>query len=194
MLDVSLPHIIELCAVCFSAAGVWLTTQRSLLGWPISFLATLLYGWVFFHAHLYADAILQAVFALSTLYGWALWARDKQKGLAVGGHVSSLPAVPLSTRRLMIETSIAALLTLGWIIGLKYYSDDPSPILDGGLSGASLLAQLWTAQRHRESWLLWAIIDIFYTGMFINRQLDLTALLYGGYALLGLYGYRKWRE
>lgn len=44
------------------------------------------------------------------------------------------------------------------------------------------------------SWLLWSGIDVIYTGLFINRSLTITALLYAGYTGLGLYGYWKWKR
>lgn len=178
--------MMELIAACFSASGVWLTAQRCLIGWPISLLATFLYGWVFFHARLYADTILQGVFSLTILYGWALWARDKARQ-------NALPPQPLALKKAIIETLGFFILSTLWVIALRCWSDDPAPLLDGGLSGASLLAQLWTARRHRISWLLWAGIDVIYTGLFFSRSLSITTLLYGGYTLLGLYGYWRWK-
>lgn len=189
----------ELIAALFSASGVWLTAQRRMIGWPISLLATLFYGTVFFQAHLYADTVLQGVFSVAILYGWALWAQEKKMGKRGAEHLPTLPADdlparPLPAGRAMLETGFFLFLSILWILALKRWSDDPTPILDGGLSGASLLAQLWTARRHRVSWLLWSSIDVVYTGLFINRSLTITALLYAGYTGLGLYGYWKWKR
>ena len=190
----------ELIAALLSASGVWLTTHRQMLGWPVSLLATLFYGTVFFQAHLYADTVLQGVFSIAILYGWALWARERRTGLHLPeSRLPLLPADELPTRplppvRAMVETTCFLILSVLWILALKYWSDDPAPILDGGLSGASLLAQLWTARRHRVSWLLWSGIDVIYTVLFTSRSLTITALLYAGYTGLGLYGYWKWKR
>ncbi|MBA5726302.1 nicotinamide riboside transporter PnuC [Bombella favorum] len=189
----------ELIAAFLSASGVWLTAQRRMIGWPISLLATLFYGTVFFQAHLYADTVLQGVFSIAILYGWALWAREQKRRISGVEHLptipaDTLPARPLPLSRAVLETGFFLLLSILWILALKHWSDDPTPLLDGGLSGASLLAQLWTARRHRESWLLWSAIDVIYTGLFLNRSLTITALLYAGYTGLGLYGYWKWKR
>ncbi|UPO79722.1 nicotinamide riboside transporter PnuC [Parasaccharibacter sp. TMW 2.1888] len=189
----------ELIAALLSASGVWLTARRLMMGWPISLLATLFYGTVFFQAHLYADTVLQGVFSIAILYGWALWAREKQAGGNLrhdrpSSPADDLPARPLAFNRAMLETGFFMILSILWILALQRWSDDPTPLLDGGLSGASLLAQLWTARRHRVSWLLWSGIDVIYTGLFINRSLTITALLYAGYTGLGLYGYWKWKR
>ncbi|WP_018980709.1 nicotinamide riboside transporter PnuC [Saccharibacter floricola] len=189
-----MPNGIEILSAVLSAIGVGLTARRSLWSWPVSLIATLLYSWVFWRARLYADVALQGVFCLGIGYGWFLWARDRRTvALTPTNHTESLPARPLSIRTALIGAGLSILLAWGWSIALQRWSDDPTPVLDASLSSASLLAQLWTARRHRASWLLWAVIDLVYTGLFITRALYPTALLYGFFIALALYGYTTWR-
>lgn len=189
-----MPDGIETLSALISACGIGLTARRSLWGWPISLIATLLYGWIFLRARLYADALLQIVFCAGIAYGWALWAYDRRHNrLTQPATETTLPTRALPYRVATISTLITLLIGWVWGLSLQKWSDDPTPMMDAALSSASLLAQLWTARRYRESWLLWAVIDLIYTGLFITRSLYPTAILYAGFIALALYGYSAWR-
>ena len=45
-----------------------------------------------------------------------------------------------------------------------------------------------------ENWLLWTIVDVVYVGMFIYKDLYLTAFNYGVYLVLAVAGYTSWRR
>jgi nicotinamide mononucleotide transporter len=66
--------------------------------------------------------------------------------------------------------------------------------MDSGLSSFSLVAQYWTARRHAASWLLWIAVDTLYVGMFLFKELWLTAGLYAAMIALAILGYRRWRQ
>jgi len=45
-----------------------------------------------------------------------------------------------------------------------------------------------------ENWLLWIGVDIVYIGLFVNRGLPLTAVLYAVFLGLATLGYVQWRR
>ena len=53
---------LEIVAVIFSVAGVWLTAHRKPLCWPVSLVSVALYAKVFLDAKLYSDLLLQGFF------------------------------------------------------------------------------------------------------------------------------------
>lgn len=177
----------ELLAALLSAAGVWLTAKRQLACWPVSLVAALLYGWVFFAARLYADAALQAIFCGCLLYGWWQWKTDTTQGDA-----------PLHIRSLSAYNACAGLLAglVGgglWAFCLARFTDDPTPLADAMLSSYSLVAQLWAARRHTASWLMWIVIDTAYVLLFLTRGLFPTAVLYAVFIGLAFQGLMRWR-
>ena len=68
---------LEVIAVVVSFAGIWLTAKRNMLCWPVNFVACALYFKLFLDVRLYADMVLQALFAIAIVYGWLAWARGK---------------------------------------------------------------------------------------------------------------------
>jgi nicotinamide mononucleotide transporter len=177
---------IEIVAVVVSFAGIWLTAHRWMLCWPVNLLACALYFKIFLDVRLYADMILQGLFGLAVIYGWAVWARGKQKS-------GEILIRPLSTAMALagLASGAAGALVFGWTA--SRYTDAALPWMDALLSSFSLVAQYWTARRHAASWLLWIVLDTLYVGMFVFKGLWLTAGLYGAMIVLAVLGYRQWR-
>src|SRR5271170_6867286 len=88
-------HWFELLAAAISALDVWLATKRSMISWPVTILASVLYGEQFRESRLYCDMLLQAAFVVFAFYGWWHWHR----GLKVEGSVRvEMPALAALTR------------------------------------------------------------------------------------------------
>ena len=45
-----------------------------------------------------------------------------------------------------------------------------------------------------ESWLVWIAVDVFYVGMFVYKELYLTAGLYTVFLALATMGFVQWRR
>ncbi|PNU06649.1 nicotinamide riboside transporter PnuC [Novosphingobium guangzhouense] len=177
---------LEICAVVVSFLGIWLTTRRNMLCWPVNLLACALYFKLFLDVRLYSDMVLQALFGLAILYGWIAWARGRDdSGSVVVGRLSPSAAI--------IGLAIGAVgaLAAGWLT--HRYTDAALPWMDAALSSFSLVAQYWTARRKSASWLLWIAVDVLYVGMFAFKDLWLTAGLYAAMVALAVLGYRRWR-
>ena len=83
-------------------------------------------------------------------------------------------------------------LALGY--GMATYTDAAAPWLDASLTAFSLVAQVWMAQKRLENWLLWIILDVIFVGLFIHKELYLTAGLYALFTLLAVHGWRQWQR
>jgi nicotinamide mononucleotide transporter len=66
---------LEVAGFITTLLGIWLTTRRLLVCWPVVLLADALYLVVFYRARLFSDSLLQIFFVAFTLYGWWHWAR-----------------------------------------------------------------------------------------------------------------------
>ncbi len=178
---------LEIAAVVTSFLAIWLTAARRMLCWPINLLACALYFKLFLDVRLYADMVLQALFGIGIVYGWIVWARGKEnRGAVVVEPLAALPA--------LVALALGAIgaVAIGW--GTSRYTDAALPWIDSALSSFSLVAQYWTARRHRASWLLWIAVDVIYVGMFVFKGLMLTAGLYAAMIILAIFGYRRWRR
>ncbi len=78
---------LEIAGTVTTVLGIWLTTRRLLICWPVVLAADVIYLIVFYRARLFSDALLQVFFVVFTLYGWWHWWR----GLRADGEVRVVP-------------------------------------------------------------------------------------------------------
>ena len=62
---------LEIAGTVTTVLGIWLTTRRKLICWPVVLAADFLYLIVFYRARLFSDAMLQVFFVAFTIYGCA---------------------------------------------------------------------------------------------------------------------------
>jgi nicotinamide mononucleotide transporter len=181
-----LAHWIEIAGTITTVLGIWLTTRRVLLCWPVVLAADLLYLVVFYRASLFSDALLQALFVAFTIYGWWHWWR----GVVEEGEVR---VVPLSAKgwAIGLAAGAAGAVVLGW---LMVRVGAALPHLDAALTSYSLVASWWGARKHVANWWLWIVVDFVYIGEYLYKGLQLTALLYAGLIVLAVLGLRDWRR
>jgi nicotinamide mononucleotide transporter len=87
---------------------------------------------------------------------------------------------------------LSALAGLAFGLSLKFWTDAAVPMLDAQLAAFSLLATYWTSRKHIATWVLWVFVDIVYVGMFIYKDLFLTAGLYAAFVGLAAFGWWQW--
>jgi nicotinamide mononucleotide transporter len=179
-------HGVEIAGMVTAVFGIWLTTRRLLICWPIVLISDLLYLDVFYRARLYSDAILQVFFVAFTLYGWWHWWR----GVVNEGNVRVEPLGVRGCFGGLIAGAIGAVL-LG---ALMVRIGAALPHLDATLASYSLVASWWGARKHVANWWLWIAIDGAYIGEYLYKNLQATALLYAGLIVLAVLGLRDWRR
>ena len=53
---------------------------------------------------------------------------------------------------------------------------------------------MWlTARKHIENWVVWLVVDVVATGIYLYKGLDMYALLYGVYIGMAFAGWRAWQ-
>ena len=179
-------HGLELAGAVTAALGIWLTTRRLLVCWPVTLISIFLYMVVFYRARLFSDALLQVFFVVFTLYGWWHWWR----GVRREGTVRIVPLPPRSLVAALV-LGIAGCFALGT---LAKHLHAALPYLDAVLMSYSLVATWWQARKHIANWWLWIVVDTVYIGEYIYKDLWPTALLYAGLVGLAILGLRDWRR
>src|ERR1700679_4134291 len=102
---------LEIAGFLTTLVGIWLTTRRLLICWPVVLAADVIYLVVFYRARLFSDALLQIFFVMFTLYGWWHWWR----GVREDGEVRVLP---LDAKGWLVGLGAGAVgaVLLGWLM------------------------------------------------------------------------------
>jgi nicotinamide mononucleotide transporter len=177
---------LEIAGFLATLVGIWLTTRRLLICWPVVLAADVLYLVVFYRARLFSDALLQVFFVAFTLYGWWHWWRGVRE-------VGEVRVVPLSVRGWvtgLVAGAVGAVL-LGW---LMVRVGAALPHLDAALTSYSLVASWWQARKHTANWWLWIAVNLVYIGEYLYKGLLPTAILYLLLVILAVMGLVDWRR
>lgn len=179
--------LLELLSFILSVMTVVLNIRQIHWAWLFSILSSGLYTSVFFEARLYGDMGLQWVFIIVSVWGWFLWWRG------IDGS-SQLPVSALASRERVVALIAWGLgfIALAWF--LKKFTDTDVPVADGFLTAGSLLGQVLLSRKKIENWLIWIIVDVLYVGLYLYKNLMLTAALYAVFVIMAIMGLRAWSK
>lgn len=180
-------NTLEIIAVALGLANIGLLLRRSIWNYPFGMAMVALYCVIFREARLYGEAGLQVFFFVVQGWGWWLWARAggltqmvEVRWMSTGARAAALALVAVSS------------LAIGW--AMARFTDAALPYADATIAGASVVAQVLLAVRRVENWVLWIAIDVLSIGVYIQRDLLLTAGLYAVFLVLAALGLREWAK
>jgi nicotinamide mononucleotide transporter len=176
----------EIAANAFNAGSILLAGLNNVHTWWVGIVASVLFGWVFFEAKLYADVTLQAFFIITNAIGWWNWSGAGERSEL---PVRRTPPLPLAA---MLAAGVLVTLGYGWL--LHRFTDAYAPFIDSAELAFSILAQLLLMQRRYESWWCWLLVNTIAVPLYISRGLTLTAALYVVFWLNALVALGRWRR
>ncbi|MHA6720832.1 nicotinamide riboside transporter PnuC [Sphingomonas sp. RS6] len=176
---------IEAVASLLGIVNVALVVRRSLWNYPFALAMVSLYGWVFFEAKLYSDALLQPFYFAVNLYGWWNWRRSRMAEGAVIVERLALPA------RAGWATG-CALAAIAWGALMHRFTDAAFPWWDGTIAVLSVAAQILQSRRAWECWVLWILVDLLAIPLFAIKGLWPTTGLYCLFLALSIWGAIDW--
>ncbi|HEX8420404.1 MAG TPA: nicotinamide riboside transporter PnuC [Sphingomonas sp.] len=178
---------LEAIAFALGVINVTLVVRRSVWNYPFALAMVTLYAAVFWQARLYSDTLLQGFFLVVNIYGWVGWAANR----ADAGAIVVEPMSAQSRGRWAAGSVVAALC---WGALMHRFTDAALPWWDAAITVASITAQVLMAQRKWENWAIWIAVDIGSIGLYLQKGLWLTALLYAVFLLLAIWGLVDWRR
>jgi nicotinamide mononucleotide transporter len=181
---------LEIVAFVLALVCVAGNVGQRMWAWPVAIVGCVLYGWLFAAHRIYAEAVLQGVFVVSSLWGWWQW-RHGRRGSQPAG-------VRLTIARLSARQALAVVLAWGvlWLlIGavLSRYTDSDVAWLDALPAAGSLIGQVLLARKILENWWVWIAVNLASIVLFAHKQLWLSALLYAIFLGMAALGLARWR-
>lgn len=178
---------LEILATLLGVANIVLIVRRSIWNYPFALAMVSLYAVIFFEAKLYSDAGLQLFFLAVNLYGWWAWSRNRaEAGEVVVEHLG--PAGLAG----WIAASLLAI--LGWGTMMARLTDASYPYWDGSVAMLSVAAQILMTRRYLENWHWWIVVNAVSIPLYLRKDLNLTAGLYGLFLVLAIWGLIEWRR
>ena len=172
----------EYIAVLLAILYLVLAVKQNILCWLAGILSSTLYLFIMFSAGLYMEASLQIFYVVMGVYGWSQWKLNDSNFVVNNwdpmDHFKALTLIFLLT------------FSSGYL--LKLFTDAALPYLDALTTWGAIVATYMVAKKLIENWIYWFVIDSISIFLFISRDLNLTALLFGLYLVIICFGYRSW--
>jgi nicotinamide mononucleotide transporter len=177
----------EIVAAIFGVVSVFLSVRQNIWSWPTAIVNVGMYIVVFYRSKLYSDTGLQVVYVVLNFYGWYQW--------LYGGKNRTELAVARTGARLggiLIVIGLVSTALLGTFVA--HNTDAALPYMDALTTSTSLVAQWMMTKKLLENWIIWVTVDVVYIGMYIYKDLHVTALLYAIFLVLSVMGYLQWKR
>ena len=181
----------EAVAVVFAIAYLLLAVRENVLCWLFALMSTAIYTVLFWDVSLLMESALNVYYMAMAVYGWQQWTRGGHNG---GDEPHALGIQSLSARQHVYVIATIAILSLvsGYLLG--EHSSAVWPYVDSFTTWASVITTYLVARKYLENWLYWIVIDTVSIPLYIDRGLNLTALLFVAYVVIAVIGYFKWRD
>jgi len=184
MIELILSHGLEYAGIITALLGVFYSTQQHKIAWIWNFIASCIYGILFYQVGLYSDMELQGVFMAMAIYGFVQWNQPSQL----------LEVSQSSGLNLIIGIGGSGL--FGVVSGYLHHeiSKVSLPYLDATLTGFSIWGTYLAAKMKIENWLVWIFVNIIYIGIYLYKGMNGTAILYFIFLIFAFSGFYNWKK
>ncbi|HOM63487.1 MAG TPA: nicotinamide riboside transporter PnuC [Dysgonamonadaceae bacterium] len=185
---------IEMFAALLGIISVWYARKENILVFPFGIVNVLIYIYICFTARLYANAGINAVYLISNIYGWYMWARkDENNGsLQITRNTSK--------QNVSSWVSVVVVYVAAFFVLREANKTDPDylhsylPYIDSFNTSFFLVATILMAVKKAENWVFWIIGDLVSIPIFISQGLYFTGIQYMVFLVLAILGWIEWKK
>lgn len=172
--------VIEFASVVSALLAIGLCIKGTRWAWPLYFLSSLLYGWLFTEVDLFASAATQLIFMAAAIWGWFSWGKT---GVRTPGTLT--PAIRIGGAAGVLVLWAPVALLLQSIGGVGTWGD--AFMLVGSIAG-----QLLMVLQKTEAWPVWIAVNTVGAVLYTSQGLYFTALFYAVLIVMAITGWRAW--
>jgi nicotinamide mononucleotide transporter len=211
-------NYIEIFGAVAGIIYVFLEIRQTIWLWPLGFVTSGIYVWIFFSSKLYADMSLQIYYVVISVLGWYWWVRgaerraqsegQRAKGKEPGagrkvegerGRSGEGEKTELAVTHIKLKTGIILFIVFSilyfimWLV-LSRLTDSPVPGWDAFLTSLSIIATWMLARKIYEHWFLWIVVNSVSVILYFSRELYPTVILYFVYMIMSFIGLIAWKK
>lgn len=205
--------LLQIAGVTLGLLYLWLEYRADIRLWIVGLVMPAVHGALYFRSGLYADCSMQLYYIAAGLYGWAVWRRAAQRKGAGSADAAertdgstgnrsderteaavASPIRPTPWRYVPGLVAAYAALHGAIYLALAHLTDSTVPFWDSLTTALCIVAYWMLSRKLTEQWLVWLAVDLVCVGLYLHKQLPLTAGLYALYSALAVAGYLRWRR
>ncbi len=176
---------LEIVAVIAAIFYLVLAIRENIWCWLFAFISTGIYIYLFHSVSLLSESLLNIYYLVMAVYGWYQWhhSQNNKQRKIVSWSVKKHSVLILITG-LMVPILGYGMSQLGASM----------PYLDAFTTCFAVVATVMVAHKVLENWHYWLVINVTSVYIFTNKELFLTAAMFGLYVILTIIGYINWNK
>ena len=184
-------NTLDITATIVGLVYIWLEYKASIYLWIVGIIMPLIDIFLYYEAELYADFGMAIYYALAATYGYVVWKFGKRNNQ---GTKEELPITHFKQSQIL--PAILAFLVIWLIIYeiLVLFTNSDVPITDSFANALSFIGLWALARKYLEQWIIWIIVDIVLSALYIYKGIPFKAGLYALYVIIAIAGYHKWKK
>lgn len=184
-------NTLDITATIVGLVYIWLEYKASIYLWIVGIIMPLIDIFLYYEAGLYADFGMAIYYALAATYGYVVWKFGKRNNQ---GTKEELPITHFKQSQIL--PAILAFLVIWLIIYeiLVLFTNSDVPITDSFTNALSFIGLWALARKYLEQWIIWIIVDIVLSALYIYKGIPFKAGLYALYVIIAIAGYHKWKK
>lgn len=189
----------ELLGFCVGILYLWWEYHADSKVWLASVVMPLISMWIYFSKGLYADFAINIYYLAIAIYGFVVWTRGggKERHREPDRDDETTESAPCKISRIGLKMACGAFLAalLMWAViwwVLVTFTDSNVPVADSFTTALSVVGLWMLARKYVEQWLVWFVVDIVCSALYLYKGLPFYCILYAIYTVIALLGYRKW--
>lgn len=178
----------EAIAMILAITYLLLAIKQSLWCWVAAFFSTLIYSIIFFDVSLLMDSALNIYYLVMAVYGWYVW--------KYGNNIKTKELEITSYGLFKNIKIIIVLAVISTVLGfiMDNYTNADFAYVDSFTTVYAIFSTYMLAQKIIENWIYWIVIDSVSIYIYIQKGLNLTAVLFLIYTILAIIAYKKWKS
>lgn len=176
-------NLLEVFAVFTSYSCTYLCVRERRINYPIGAASNAAYALLFYSFGLMGSSVVTAYLTFSLVYGWFRWNKDEETKPVSFVEAKWWPVYLIATG-------------LAFAGGFALYGALGAAVVwtDLAVMAGSILAQFLLDNKKQETWIVWAIVNVFAIYTYFKTGLFLVGVQYLFFLGNTVYGWVMWNK
>lgn len=184
--------LIDLVSSVLGLTCVFLAGRNSKYNFWVGYLYTTALFLLFWNKNLYASLLLQPISLAINVLGHWRWTHPRENEQSAGDPTALKVSMLSWTERFFAIGSVFLIAGVwGWLLD-SLFPNDPHPYLDSCVTVLILVAQLLSALKKWDCWLVWLLVNLTQIALHLSVGNVLMSVVSALYLINGLWSLATW--
>lgn len=184
-------HWLDILTTILGLIYIWLEYRASIALWFVGIIMPAMDIYLYWSHGLYADFGMAVYYTLAAIYGWIVWKFGRKQGQK---DDEEMPITHIRRSKVLPATLLFLAAWLAIYVILVRFTNSDVPVTDSFANALSFIGLWALARKYLEQWIIWIVVDIVLSALYVYKGIPFKASLYAIYVIIAVCGYLKWKQ